>query len=161
MTKVKLIADAMLGKTVHWLRMLGIDTAYVQNISDEELIDIAKRENRAILTCDSELYRLAAMKGTEAFIVEGKSEAERLANLARRFQVKLDMDTRTSRCPSCNSAIRLTRKEEVRSKVPSRTFKSYRNFWVCTGCGKVYWKGSHWIRIEKILQEANLLLKKG
>jgi uncharacterized protein with PIN domain len=46
---VRFIADAMLGRLVRWLRILGYDTAYDKAITDEALIERAMRENRWLL----------------------------------------------------------------------------------------------------------------
>ncbi|MFQ6086405.1 MAG: Mut7-C RNAse domain-containing protein, partial [Candidatus Bathyarchaeia archaeon] len=32
-------------------------------------------------------------------------------------------------------------------------------FWECPGCGKVYWRGSHWRRIGKTLSQAKEILE--
>jgi len=158
---MKFVVDGMLGKTARFLRILGNDVKYFCQLSDDELIKLAKREGRLLLTRDRELHRLARAQGVESFLVEGRTEPERLASLAREFGIKLDIDVRFSRCPKCNSEIRPVSKEEVRGKVPETTFLSYSQFWRCSGCGQIYWRGPHWRRISKILGEARAILEAG
>jgi uncharacterized protein with PIN domain len=151
---VKFIADGMLGKLTRWLRMLGQDVMYSTQLEDTELLEVAKKKRRVLLTRDSELYQRAIGKGIEAFYVEGRTEAEKLAELAERFGFLLTIDLTRSRCPRCNAKIRLTPKETLAGKVETNTFIYYDEFWKCSKCGRIYWQGSHWDGIRATLEEA-------
>jgi uncharacterized protein with PIN domain len=151
---VKFIADGMLGKLTRWLRMLGQDVKYSTQVEDAELILIANKEHRVLLTRDLELYQRAIAKGIDAFYVEGQTEAEKLAKLAERFDFSLVIDLKRSRCPRCNAKIRLTPKEKLAGKVEKNTFIYYDEFWKCSKCGRIYWQGSHWDGIRATLEEA-------
>lgn len=153
------LADGMLGRSTRWLRLLGNDVEYKNDVSDDELLERAEAERRILLTRDVALYRRAVSKGIEAFIVEGRSEPEKLANVARRFGLRLEFDSRLSRCPTCNSTLRAASREEVASMIPKSTLEGYREFWRCTGCEKVYWQGGHWRKINSVLTDARDLLK--
>ena len=148
------LADGMLGKLTRWLRMLGQDVMYSTQLEDAELMAIAEKEQRVLLTRDSELYQRAIGKGIEAFYVEGKTEAEKLAELAERFGFPLTIDLTRSRCPRCNAEIRLTPKETLAGKVEPNTFIYYDEFWECSKCGRIYWQGAHWDGIRATLEEA-------
>jgi len=151
---VKFIADGMLGKLTRWLRMLGQDVKYSTQFADAELIMTANKEHRVLLTRDSELYQRAIAKGIDAFYVEGRTEAEKLAELAERFDFALTIDLERSRCPRCNAKIRLTPKEKLAGKVEKNTFIYYDEFWSCAKCGHIYWQGAHWEGIRATLEEA-------
>lgn len=150
----------MLGKLTRWLRMLGQDVIYSKSAEDEELIKTAKAEGRVILTRDLQLYQQAVTHGWTAFLVEGSTEAEKLSDLAKRFNISLEFDVTVSRCPKCNSRIKSVSKEEVISEVPRATSVHYDEFWKCSECGQVYWHGSHWKRIEETLREAREALER-
>jgi len=149
----------MLGKLTRWLRMLGQDVVYTGSMNDKELIQKAKKEQRILLTQDLELYQQAIGKSAEAFLIEGKTEAEKLARLAKRFGFKLEIDVRVSRCPKCNARIKPVSKTDVISKIPKTTSSFYNEFWECLRCRQVYWRGAHWKRIEKTLIEARKTLE--
>jgi uncharacterized protein with PIN domain len=151
---VKFIADGMLGKLARWLRILGQDVKYSNQSDDAELVAIAEKEQRVLLTRDLELYQHAVAKGIDAFYVEGRTEAEKLAELAERFDFSLTIDLRRSRCPRCNTRIRLTPKETIAEKVEKNTLIHYDEFWKCPKCGQVYWQGAHWKGIQATLEEA-------
>jgi uncharacterized protein with PIN domain len=151
---VKFIADGMLGKLTRWLRMLGQDVKYSSQSEDAELIAIAQEEHRILLTRDLELYQRAVAKSIDGFYVEGRTEAEKLAELAGRFDFSLTIDLKRSRCPRCNTKIRLVPKEKLAGKVEKNTFTYYDEFWKCPKCGHIYWQGAHWNGILATLEEA-------
>jgi hypothetical protein len=151
---MEFITDGMLGKLTRWLRMLGYDVEYFQSLGDRQLIESAKAENRVLLTRDQELYKQAVKQGINAFLVEGETEAEKLAKLAKQLNLKLEIDVALSRCPKCNTKIRPASKNTVAGRVPDGTLSRYEEFWECPNCGQIYWQGAHWKRIDKTLREA-------
>jgi uncharacterized protein with PIN domain len=151
---LRFITDGMLGKLTRWLRMLGHDVTYFRSADDEKLLELAKSEKRVLLTRDRELYQQAAARGADAVLVEAADEAGKLADLAGRFGFRLEIDLSVSRCPKCNAAIEAVPKGVVVDEVPEATAMYYEDFWRCLGCGQVYWRGAHWKRIEKTLEEA-------
>ena len=113
------ILDGMLGKLARWLRMMGHDVKYSTVLDDAELLSIAKKENRILLTRDLALYQHSAAKGIEAYYVEGNIEFERLTELSERFGIPLEIDLEKSRCPKCNTQLATVPKEEIADKVES------------------------------------------
>jgi len=157
---LKFIADGMLGKLTRWLRMLGHNVKYSSTLDDTQLITMAKKERRILLTRDLQLYQQATAKGVNAFYLNGKTEAERLAQLSKRFKIKLDIYMKTSRCPKCNTRVKPTTKEKVAAKVEKSTLSNYNEFWECPKCGQIYWQGAHWTKISKTLDAAKENLEK-
>lgn len=151
----RFLLDGMLGTLARWLRICGYETKYVQNVSDEELLEQAVGDGLVLLTRDLLLYRKALKAGLEAFLVEGEDDAGKLASVSKRFHLTLDPEK--SRCPNCDAILQLVDKEAVKDRVPSRTFKAYDEFWVCSSCDKVYWRGSHWKNIVETVTEASKL----
>lgn len=149
----------MLGKTARWLRMLGQDVEYLRMLDDEELINVAKEERRILLTRDLELFQKASTRDVKTFLVEGGTEAEKLAELALEFGFKLEIDIKVSRCPKCNSRIKPVSKEEVIEEIPESTSRFYDEFWRCSKCGQIYWQGSHWRRIDETLRQAKQIME--
>jgi hypothetical protein len=145
----------MLGKLSRWLRLFGFDAEYRRTYSDEELIDLALKEKRILLSRDLDLYRRAKRKGVETLLIKGRSEAEELAEIAVHFGVELKVEPAESRCPKCDAPLKEVEKEEVQGKVPSKTYEVYDEFWICEKCGQVYWRGAHWKNIERIISKAN------
>jgi len=154
------LLDGMLGKLTRWLRMIGYEATYLNDCEDSDLLSLAKRDSLTLLTSDQELFRTAIARGIECFLVQGRTEAERLAALSDRYNLDLHIDTRISRCPVCGSPLKEAARDDVKDLVPPATFKVYQTFWVCSNpeCRKVYWQGSHWGKIEKTLDTARKIL---
>jgi uncharacterized protein with PIN domain len=156
---LKFIADGMLGKLARWLRMLGHDVKYANKLDDAQLITIAKKERRTLLTRDLQLYQQATARGVNSFYLQGQTREEKLAELAQRFNIQLNIDMTTSRCPKCNTKVKPISKEKAASKVEENTFAHYNEFWTCPKCGQVYWQGAHWTKIRTMLEKANEILE--
>ena len=157
---VNFIVDGMLGKLTRWLRMMGHNVKYSNKTDDPELLAIAKKENRVLLTRDFALYQQAMAKSIGAYYVEGNTEPERLAELAQRFNIALTIDLENSRCPRCNTKLNIVDKTEITAKVEKNTLLYYNEFWLCPSCNRVYWQGAHWTKIRATLKEAQEKLEK-
>lgn len=137
----KFIVDAMLGKLATWLRILGYDTYYSNNIEDWKIMKIASNEKRIILTRDRGLYLRAKKKRLDCFLVPTDYDIVNiLALLSIKYKIDLNADIEASRCSECNGI--LVKKDE--------------NKWKCSECGKEYWKGKHWHTIREILIKAEV-----
>jgi hypothetical protein len=55
---------------------------------------------------------------------------------------------------SCGGALVPIPKEDVRTEAPPQTFENADEFWRCSGCSKLLWKGTHWKRIGQRLEAA-------
>ncbi len=156
---MKFVADGMLGKLSRWLRILGYDVKYSNDLDDCQLVTVSKKEKRVLLTRDLELYKQATAKGIDTFYLEGRTGEEELAELAKRFGINLDIDITTSRCPKCNTRVRSIPKEHATDKVQKSTFAYYNEFWECPKCRQIYWQGAHWTRIRRTLEKTREYLK--
>jgi len=52
---MRLLCDEMLGSLARWLRLLGVDVAYVQGVHDDVLAQQARDEDRVLVTRDAAL----------------------------------------------------------------------------------------------------------
>ena len=156
---MRFIVDGMLGSFARWLRLLGFEAEYFRDASDDFLLERAALENKILLTRDAELYRRALARELQALYVDGGTEAERLSNVAHRFGLSLCVEDVLSRCPTCGSVLRRVGTDEVQQHLPERTMRHYNEFWICTDCGQVYWRGGHWKKINETLARARDLLK--
>jgi uncharacterized protein with PIN domain len=147
---MKLLCDQMLGSLAKWLRIFGLDTFYANSeITDEELLEIAKKENRTIITRDKELTQKAKKENIEVIqikIIDLEEQINQVLNL-----IKIDKKLILTRCTICNSLVKKINKSEVEGKVPRKVFENNDKFWFCNKCNKFYWTGSHYDKInEKI-----------
>ncbi|MFQ5998196.1 MAG: Mut7-C RNAse domain-containing protein, partial [Candidatus Bathyarchaeia archaeon] len=123
-------ADSMLGKLARWLRLLGYDTEYFRNTSDKELLEVGMAGERILLTSDRQLFRSAVGKEIEAALIAvADDHTLRLAKLAKRFHLRLDVDLESCRCPECNWQLRTTDKRELERNVPQSSLRMFEQFW--------------------------------
>ncbi len=157
--ETKFIVDAMLGNVAKWLRILGYDTLYSKAYNDAQILAIAQRTSRLIVTNDRGLNARALKRGLMSLLVEEGDVARVLAQLASRGLISLDVDPSRSRCPICNGRLVLvTDKNLVRGRVPPGALAKHNKFYMCARCGHVYWEGGHWVNIRKLADRARMLM---
>jgi hypothetical protein len=139
--------------------MMGHDVEYSNSTDDSALLTIAKEEHRILLTRDFALYQHAVAREIEAFYVQGRTEQEKLAELAARFGISLEIDMATSRCPKCNTPVKPVPREKVADRVEKNTLERNTKFWECPKCGQIYWQGAHWTKIRETLETSASLQK--
>ncbi|MEW6222704.1 MAG: Mut7-C RNAse domain-containing protein [Candidatus Hadarchaeota archaeon] len=153
---MKFITDGMLGKLARWLRLASHDVIAARELSDQDdraLLDLAKREGRAILTSDVELDRRAKKFGVQSFLLKGNDVVVQLTELSKLSRQRIEVNLEKSRCPLCNGVLNEVAPSQVEGSVPGKVAKANNRFWVCSGCGKVFWRGSHWKNILKTLSK--------
>jgi uncharacterized protein with PIN domain len=153
------VADAMLGKLARWLRIMGHDVKYSAQFNDAEIVEIAEKEKRIILTHDFTLYKYTLAKNVGSVYVEGSKEFERLSNLAKSLRMDLEVDLKKCRCPLCNAKLESVSKEDIENRVEKTTVKYYNIFWECPNCHQIYWQGGHWRKIHLTFKKAQEKLK--
>jgi len=156
----RFLVDRMLGRLVSWLRMLGYDTVYANDVSgegggDEDafLLSLAKREKRILLTKDRRLAAEARKSGVRCVLMTGNDVLGQLHELAESVPLRLEMTF--MRCSDCNAPIRRVREDEMQllletDYVPKKMIGKL-DFWVCERCRRIYWEGSHWRAINERL----------
>lgn len=154
----KFVADTMMGELARWLRILGYDVLYSRYFTDDEILRLASTTNRVILTRDRRLHRKALRMGLKSVYIESvESTAHRLAEVSVKAGIEINADPSKSRCPECNGELLPADRSKVSGKVPPAAKRAYESFYVCSKCGKVYWEGSHWRNIRRVVGEAKTL----
>ncbi|ASJ07698.1 Mut7-C RNAse domain-containing protein [Thermococcus pacificus] len=146
---MRFIADMMLGRLARWLRLYGYDTLYGIE-DDDEIVHVALKEDRIILTRDSGLAERAKRLGAKVFLLSSNSLEEQVKELKRLGVDFRELFPPSARCPKCNGPIGRASKEEVRGKVPSTVYERYDEFYICQNCGQIYWPGRQWREMLKI-----------
>ncbi|HEV2494189.1 MAG TPA: Mut7-C RNAse domain-containing protein [Terriglobia bacterium] len=150
-SEIRFVADRMLGRLARTLRLLGYDTLYSSTITPAEVTALAAGE-RIILTCGYADKRFPGC--ANVFSIASDYAPEQLGEVVRAFH----LDTRTglwSRCTLCNTTIEPVEKSAIRAEVEPKVYELYSEFYRCSGCGHVYWRGSH---VERILRNLDALL---
>ncbi len=141
-----LLLDAMLGKLARWLRLLGYDAAYSQE-DDALLAHRARAEGRILITRD---HGLARRRGLRLILLESQDLQAQLREVWPQLP-PLPPDT-PPRCMVCNVPLHPLAHHDAVPFVPPYIAAHHRHFEQCPQCGRVYWQGTHWKRIDHRLQ---------
>jgi len=142
----------MFGTLAKWLRICGFDTFYANaELTDDELLEIAKKENRKLITRDKELFWTGKRENLNVIKITSTELDEQLCQVLQG--ISLNNALVLSRCLLCNSSLDSIKKDEVKGKVPPKVFKQHENFWYCPCCNKIYWRGTHYTDMLKKIDE--------
>jgi uncharacterized protein with PIN domain len=147
----KFVLDIHLGKLARYMRMLGFDTFYRNDLKDEEIVHISLTEIRTILTRDVGLLKRGNV--THGYFVRNTEIEKQLKEVVKRFQLENEIKE-FSRCIECNTLLKPIDKEKIIDQLPPKVRKHYNEFYICPNCSKIYWKGSH---VEDMLRVINKL----
>ncbi|MGP3952435.1 Mut7-C RNAse domain-containing protein [Streptomyces sp. 7N604] len=146
---LRFVLDVHLGALARQLRLVGVDAAYGNDMDDDALIAQANAERRVLLTQDRGLLRRRSL-WLGAF-VRGARPDRQLADVLERFEPRLAPWTR---CMACNGLLEPVEKGEVEHLLRPGTRRTYDTFMRCEDCGRVYWRGAHSGRLERIVSAA-------
>ena len=146
----RFINDAHLGKLTDYLRLLGFDTLYRNDIRDDELAEISAAEDRIILTRDRGVLKRKVV--TRGYLVRADLPQDQVVEVLRRFDLSAQAQP-YSRCSLCNGILEEVKKEDVLEKLEPLTMKYFHQFRRCPECGQVYWKGSHFDRMDDFISD--------
>ena len=121
--------------------MLGFDTLYRNDYDDPEIVRIARREDRIILTRDRGILKNSLV--THGYWVRSENAEKQARELLSRFDL-FRLIKPFGRCISCNGLLEDIPKENILDRLPPKTKMAFNKFRICTGCEKIYWQGSHY-----------------
>ncbi len=146
----RFVLDVHLGRLTAYLRMLGFDAVRPPEARDEELARISSRERRILLTRDRGLLKRNEV--THGYWVRETAPRRQLAEVVRRFDLA-GLIRPFTRCLRCNVELEPADREAVGRRVPEGVRERHGEFRMCPACGSVYWKGSHYERMRRLIAE--------
>lgn len=144
---MRVLLDVMCGGLVAYLRMCNHDTVYADDRgleADDELLELAREENRTLLTRDVAL----ANRADNAILLESRDVEDQLAELTAAG-VSLTLADEPTFCGRCNG--RLERVDRSASTPEYAPDPAETDVWQCSRCGQQFWQGSHWERVDRTL----------
>ena len=154
--QTRFFIDAMLGNIAKKLRLFGYDSKYFSDIDDDELIKIAKEENRIIVSRDENLAYKAQKLGINTIFITKNKELEQFSEILKHIELDIfQISGDTARCPKCNSITESIDKSSIKNKVPKRVYDANERFWNCKNCGKYYWEGTHIKNLKEFVGKIN------
>lgn len=144
----KFVADGHLGKLARDLRLLGFDVAYTPHAPDSALAASCS-DDRALLTRDRRLLMHKIVR--HGYCPRSHDPDRQIIEVMRRFNLA-ELVTSYTRCLQCNGLLVKVDKAEVFDQLEPLTKVYYENFRRCSECGKIYWSGSHFGKLEARLE---------
>ena len=147
-TGPRFLLDNHLGKLATYLRMLGFDVLYRTDYQDDDLVAVLNQEKRILLTRDRRLLMRKSV--VDGYCVRSLDPESQLLEVSRRYDLP-DKITPFRRCLRCNSSLQPIEKEAILHRLQPLTIRYYDEFHICPSCNQVYWKGSHYERMQKFV----------
>ncbi|HUU01493.1 MAG TPA: Mut7-C RNAse domain-containing protein [Myxococcota bacterium] len=142
------LADRMLGRLGKWLRIMGLDCAYVREGNREDIIEQALAERRVLLTRDTRLLRRRRL-GPSLFI-KSNFPAEQILQVVSQFQID-PLAAAFSRCIRCNRLLEAADPGMIGDRLPLHVRDTQSRIARCPGCGRLYWPSTHISRMRSRL----------
>jgi uncharacterized protein with PIN domain len=146
----RFLCDPSLGGLARWLRAAGYEADALRSAGADQVAE-ARRRGAVFLTTDSrQAARMVAADG-EPDLLWVPSSLNRVRQLGVVLR-DLDLEPRQPRCMACGAELRAVPKREVEARIPPRTARWKDEYFICAGCGRLYWQGTHWRRIAAGLE---------
>jgi uncharacterized protein len=141
----RFLLDNHLGRLAAHLRMLGFDCLYKNDFEDSDMVNLLLVDPRILLTRDRRLLMRKAIQ--LGYCVRSLEPDKQLLEVMNRFDL-----TRWAkpfqRCMHCNTLLEAIEKSAVLDRLEPKTKLYFEKFSICPNCSKIYWKGSHWERMQ-------------
>jgi uncharacterized protein with PIN domain len=150
----RFVADVHLGTLARYLRLLGFDTSYRNDLDDATLAELTSREKRILLTRDVGLLkRKAVVRGQW---LRSRDPERQVEEIVEALQLKRAFRPFT-RCMTCNGLLGGVARKDVDGLVPARVYRRFRSFRQCRDCRRVYWRGTHFVRLQLLVASLRVL----
>lgn len=143
------LLDENLNRLAKWLRALGYDVSVYKKINTNKQIQLAIKERRILLTRDKK-KALSKLKFHRVLI---KSQNHFLQLQEIRELLDFQKELIFTRCLNCNKLLFAIEKTKIKGLVPQFIYNNFEDFKVCRRCGKIYWQGSHFAEMKKVIEK--------
>jgi len=147
--RTRFVLDVHLGRLAKLLRMLGFDTLYSNSYDDSSLSRISRDHRRIVLTRDRELLKRSMI--THGYCLRSDQPMEQLLEVLKRFDLSEKIQP-FGRCLRCNSLLQEIDRRQAAASVPEYVARTYDHYKTCPDCGRIYWQGSHWEHMRRVLE---------
>ncbi|HXZ54056.1 MAG TPA: Mut7-C RNAse domain-containing protein [Burkholderiales bacterium] len=147
----RFVADTHLGKLARHLRLAGFDCLWENDFADEEIVAVSVAQKRIVLTRDLGILKRQAVE--RGHFVRATESGAQLREVVRAFQLENSLRPFT-RCRACNAELHAVSKASVAARLPPEVRVRFDRFTECPRCGRVFWPGTHYERLERLLRGA-------
>ena len=146
--RICFLVDMTALKLARNLRMAGLDTAVVREVKLKDIVSIANREKRIVITRNRELAKVKELHYGQ--LLRSEDHIEQFKEVEERYELSTFLQP-MSRCLVCNELLAAVKKEQIIHRLEPLTKKYFTTFKECPSCRKIYWPGSHHERMAEML----------
>lgn len=146
----RFLLDCHLGRLTAHLRALGFDCLYENDFDDPDMAGIVHAEGRILLTRDRRLLMRKVVE--HGYCLRSLDSMEQLKECIVRFDLAGRIQP-FHRCLKCNHPLERVKKSQVLHLLEPLTRKYFNEFHQCPACKQVYWKGSHYDKMNELIQQ--------
>jgi len=146
---VRFVLDIHLRKLAALLRLAGFDA--LLRTDDAEVAQVSAVDRRVALTRDIGLLKRSVIQ--YGYWVRHTDPELQFIEVLQRFDLAERMDPFV-RCMECNTLLMPVDVDTVAERLPPGTRQCFSQFHRCPGCDRVYWQGSHYERLVRLLEDA-------
>jgi uncharacterized protein with PIN domain len=148
--ETRFIADVNINDIVKYMRALGLDVYCDPTLSPRDIIRVSRAEKRAILTKNRKLLKHRDV--ARGIFIRPGTTVEQIRGIVDFLSLR-GVITPFSRCLECNSSLVSITKESVYDRIPPKAREVYDDYSYCSGCDRIYWQGTHFARIKRVVDE--------
>jgi uncharacterized protein with PIN domain len=158
----KFIVDCMGGNIAKKLRIMGFDTEFLLDASDDFLINKCICEQKVLVTRDQGLYLRISKLDRNGLLLYNDDELENLVIIFERCSIRCinPVPNVNTRCTICNGTLKKLDKTKVPEPIPRKVYENISTIYQCPKCSKAYWEGTHIENINKFIDKINNLLSR-
>jgi len=145
LTEYRFVLDVNLGKLAKLIRMIGFDVLYNNSYDDAEIEFLSVRDNRIVLTRDRKLLKRKMIQ--HGYWVRSNDPKEQIKEVIIRFKLNGRIK-KFHRCINCNGVIKQIEKHKILHSLEPLTKQYFDEFYRCNSCMQIYWKGSHYEKMN-------------
>jgi uncharacterized protein with PIN domain len=146
----RFFCDVGLGGLTRWLRGAGYEAHWKRDLDDAAVIRETKAIDATLITTDSLMTERGVLRDGHlpwVWVPSSLTCEEQLTLVLRELALPL----LASRCMQCGGSLKAVSKAEVIHRIPPRTAIWLEDYFLCTACDQVFWRGTHWQRINREL----------
>jgi len=155
---MKFLVDNMAEKLARYMRNIGLDAEYLREKDHNQLTELAKLENRVIVTRDMKYF--GRQLGIPCFFLNSQKTSDQLKELIDYFNLQIQENNFLSRCVKCNSEGLIILDVEDAKKILNwkneDDYKNYDTYWQCDKCKQIYWEGQTFKKAQQRFKEFEL-----
>jgi uncharacterized protein with PIN domain len=146
----RFIADINIGNIVKYMRVLGLDVYHDSFLSNRDIIEISNNKKRIILTQNKKLLKFKDV--SHGMFIRPGTTIEQIRRIIEYLDIKNDIKP-FSRCLRCNTQLSTVQKNKILGRIPPKTKECCHEYGQCPSCDKIYWKGTHFMKMEKVVRQ--------